>query len=113
MLVHVSNMIIPLLILSVLLYGTYKKVPTYEAFVEGGKEGVSMAVSLLPFLLGMLVSITIFRASGALDAFVHLLEPILSIFHIPPDIVPLALTRPISGTGFPRCCVRYYPKRRT
>lgn len=68
MLVHVSNMIIPLLILSVLLYGTYKKVPTYEAFVEGGKEGVSMAVSLLPFLLGMLVSITIFRASGALDA---------------------------------------------
>lgn len=99
MLVHVSNMIIPLLILSVLLYGTYKKVPTYEAFVEGGKEGVSMAVSLLPFLLGMLVSITIFRASGAFDAFVHLLEPILSIFHIPPDIVPLALTRPISGTA--------------
>ena len=99
MLVHVSNIIIPLLILSVLLYGTYKKVPTYEAFVEGGKEGVSMAVSLLPFLLGMLVSITIFRASGALDAFVHLLEPILSIFHIPPDIVPLALTRPISGTA--------------
>ncbi|MBR7553291.1 spore maturation protein [Allobacillus sp. GCM10007491] len=99
MLVQFSNMVIPLLILSVLLYGTYKKVPTYEAFVEGGKEGVAMAVSLLPFLLGMLVSITIFRASGALDAFVHLLEPVLAVFHIPPDIVPLALTRPISGTA--------------
>ncbi|MDV2580863.1 spore maturation protein [Alkalibacillus haloalkaliphilus] len=99
MLVHISNWIIPLIILTVLLYGTYKRVPTYETFVEGGKEGVKMAVSLLPFLLGMIVSISIFRASGALDAFVNLIDPVLSIFNIPSEIVPLAITRPISGTA--------------
>ncbi len=92
MLVHISNWIIPLIILTVLLYGTYKRVPTYETFVEGGKEGVKMAVSLLPFLLGMIVSISIFRASGALDAFVNLIDPVLSIFNIPSEIVPLAIT---------------------
>ncbi|WP_027964501.1 spore maturation protein [Halalkalibacillus halophilus] len=96
---HISNWIIPSIIVIVLLYGTYKRVPTYETFVEGGKEGVSMAISLLPFLLGMIVSISIFRASGAMDAFVGLLSPVLSFLNVPAEIVPLALTRPISGTA--------------
>ncbi|PKR78889.1 spore maturation protein [Halalkalibacillus sediminis] len=99
MIIQISNWIIPLLILTILLYGTYKKVPTYEKFVEGGKEGVSIAVSLLPFLLGMVVSISIFRASGAMDAFVGFLSPLLQLLHVPSEIVPLALTRPISGTA--------------
>ncbi|TCT25622.1 spore maturation protein B [Melghiribacillus thermohalophilus] len=95
----ISTWIIPFIILFVLLFGTWKKVPTYETFVEGGKEGVKMAFSLLPFLLGMMVSISIFRASGAMDAFVALLSPFLQILGIPGEIVPLALTRPISGTA--------------
>lgn len=95
----ISTWIIPFIILFVLLFGTWKKVPTYEIFVEGGKEGVKMAFSLLPFLLGMMVSISIFRASGAMDAFVALLSPFLQILGIPGEIVPLALTRPISGTA--------------
>ncbi|MGM8214011.1 spore maturation protein [Bacillaceae bacterium W0354] len=99
MLAQVSNYIIPSIILIVLVYGTYKKIPTYEKFVEGGKEGIDLAISLLPFLLGMIVSISILRASGALDAFVSLINPILSFLHVPPDIVPLAITRPISGTA--------------
>ncbi|NIK12339.1 spore maturation protein [Alkalibacillus almallahensis] len=99
MIVQISNWIIPLLLLTVFLHGTYKRVPTYETFVEGGKEGVKMAISLLPFLLGMIVSISIFRASGALDAFVNVIEPLLAIFNVPPEIVPQALTRPISGTA--------------
>src|SRR5699024_6800641 len=70
----------------------------YEHFVEGGKEGVQMAFSLLPFLVGMIVSIGILRASGALEAFVELISPGLEAIGIPPDIVPLAIVRPISGT---------------
>lgn len=99
MMIQISHYLIPFIIMAILLYGTFKKVPTYEKFVEGGKEGVQLAISLLPFLLGMIVSISILRASGALEAFVNLIEPVLSIFHIPPEIVPLALTRPISGTA--------------
>ncbi|WP_102027156.1 spore maturation protein [Salirhabdus sp. Marseille-P4669] len=95
----VSTWIIPLIILLVLLAGTIKKIPTYETFVEGGKEGIQMAISLLPFLLGMMVSIAIFRASGAMEAFVEFLSPALHILGVPSEIVPLAVVRPISGTA--------------
>src|SRR5699024_9711063 len=68
----VSIWIIPLIIFFILLIATWKKVPTYELFVEGGKEGIDISLSILPFLLGMLVSIAILQSSGALTAFVDL-----------------------------------------
>ena len=83
----------------ILIYGTIKKVPTYEVFVDGGKEGIKIAVSIIPFLIGMLVAITIFRESGALEFFVGLMRPALLALGIPPEIVPLAIIRPISGTA--------------
>ncbi|GAA0599592.1 spore maturation protein SpmB [Virgibacillus siamensis] len=95
----VSTWLIPCFILIVLVVATWKRVPTYEMFVEGGKEGVSMAFSLLPFLVGMIVSIAILRSSGALEAFINLITPFLVQIGIPPDIIPLALVRPISGTA--------------
>ncbi|MFD2045903.1 spore maturation protein [Ornithinibacillus salinisoli] len=95
----ISTWIIPCFILCVLLIATWKKIPAYELFVEGGKEGVKMAFSLLPFLVGMIVSISILRSSGALEAFINLSTPLLAIVGIPPDIIPLALVRPISGTA--------------
>src|SRR5699024_8992892 len=95
----ISAYIIPCFILVVLLVASLKKIHTYELFVEGGKEGIQMAFSLLPYLLGMIVSISILRSSGALDAFIHLIAPLLAWFGIPPEIVPLALIRPISGTA--------------
>ncbi|MDC3413092.1 spore maturation protein [Aquibacillus sp. 3ASR75-11] len=95
----ISTWLIPSLILFVLLVATWKKLPTYELFVEGGKEGVKMAVSLLPFLLGMIVSIAILRSSGALEAMIQFISPLLSLFGVPSEIVPLALVRPISGTA--------------
>ena len=81
------------------LYGTIKKVPTYESFVEGGKEGIQIAISILPFMVGMLVSISIFRSSGALDAMISVMKPMLDLIHVPAEIVPLALIRPISGSA--------------
>ncbi|WAA13803.1 spore maturation protein [Fervidibacillus halotolerans] len=95
----VSLWIIPLIIFIILMHGTWKKVPTYECFVEGGKEGIKIAISIIPFLVGMLVSISIFRASGALDFIVNLLRPALAWIGVPAEIVPLAIIRPISGTA--------------
>lgn len=83
----------------ILLYSAWKKVPAYETFVEGGKEGIKIAFSIIPFLVGMLVSITIFRASGALDFFVGFLKPTLHLLGIPSEVVPLALIRPVSGNA--------------
>lgn len=95
----ISLWIIPFIIGVILLYSTWKRVPTYEHFVDGGKEGIKIAVSIIPFLVGMLVAIAVFRASGALDFFIQLMKPVLEVFRIPPEVVPLALIRPISGTA--------------
>src|SRR5690625_5757236 len=95
----VSTWIIPCFILLVCVVATWKRIPTYELFVEGGKEGVKMAFSLLPFLVGMIVAIAILSSSGALEAFIDLISPVLVFVGIPPDIIPLAIVRPISGTA--------------
>ncbi|MBL5768313.1 spore maturation protein [Heyndrickxia sporothermodurans] len=95
----VSIWIIPILIGFILIYSVMKKTPAYESFVDGGKEGIKIAVSIIPFLVGMLVAITVFRASGALDFFVQLLRPVLDFLGVPSEIVPLALIRPISGNA--------------
>ncbi|QOR65318.1 spore maturation protein [Cytobacillus suaedae] len=95
----ISLWLIPIIIGFILIYGTIKKVPTYETFVEGGKEGIKIAFSIIPFLVGMLVAISIFRASGALEFFVGLIRPVLEAIGVPAEIVPLAIIRPISGTA--------------
>ncbi|MCM3738824.1 spore maturation protein [Oceanobacillus luteolus] len=94
-----SMWFIPCFLLIVLVTASWKKLPSYELFVEGGKEGVKMAFSLLPFLVGMIVAITILRSSGALDALIGLLAPVLTLLGFPPEVLPLALIRPISGTA--------------
>ncbi|NEU31043.1 spore maturation protein [bacterium LRH843] len=95
----ISIWFIPILIAFILMYGTFKQVPTYETFVEGAKEGFGMAISIIPYLVGMLVAIAVFRASGAMDFLIGLLQPALQAIGIPAEVVPLALIRPISGTG--------------
>ncbi|MBT2698890.1 MULTISPECIES: spore maturation protein [Bacillaceae] len=95
----ISLTFIPLLIGFILLYGTFKRVPTYESFVEGGKEGIKIAFSIIPFLVGMLVAISIFRASGALDALMNWIRPMMKSIGVPAEIVPLLIIRPISGNA--------------
>lgn len=95
----ISIWLIPTIILIVLVTATIKKVPSYEVFVEGSKEGIQIAISLLPFLLGMMVSIAIFQASGAMGAVLKIFDPLTSLIGIPEEILPLAFIRPISGTA--------------
>ncbi|MDX8046084.1 nucleoside recognition domain-containing protein [Gracilibacillus sp. S3-1-1] len=95
----ISIWLIPITVMFILIVAIIKKVPAYEVFVEGGKEGLKMSISLLPFLLGMLVAIAILRSSGALDAFIGLIQPLLLKVGFPAEIAPLAILRPISGTA--------------
>jgi spore maturation protein B len=89
----------PVIIGIILIYGTFKKIPTYETFVEGGKEGITISFSIIPYLVGMMVAISIFRASGALEFLMNIMKPMLEFLNIPAEIVPLAFIRPISGTA--------------
>lgn len=95
----VSLWAIPVFISFVLTYGWYKRVQVYDTFIEGAKGGLVTTIKILPHLVAMMVAITLFRESGALEMLLQVLHPLLRLFHIPSEIVPLALLRPLSGTG--------------
>lgn len=94
-----SILAIPVIIFIFLGYGYLKKVPVYETFVEGAKEGFNIGVKIIPFLVAMLVAIGMFRASGALDVFTSLLSPVTNLIGMPSEVIPMALMRPLSGSG--------------
>jgi len=98
-LTQVSKWAIPLILICIPLYGSLKKVPVYEAFVEGAEEGFVTAVKIIPFLVGMMVAISVFRASGAMDHLVKALSPLLTAIGTPAEVLPLAIMRPLSGSG--------------
>ncbi|MGG4453092.1 spore maturation protein [Brevibacillus porteri] len=90
---------IPVTIAFVLLYGWRKQVPVYETFVDGAKGGLTTTIRILPHLIAMMVAVSMFRESGALDLLLRALKPLLDLMHFPEELVPLALLRPLTGTG--------------
>lgn len=94
-----SNLVIPLMITAICIAGYIKKVKIYEMFIEGAKEGVVVAVRLIPFLVGMFMAIGIFRESGALSMLTRILSPVGRQLGMPEELLPLAFIRPLSGTG--------------
>lgn len=94
-----SYFVIPVIVVGFPLYGLYKRVPVYESFVEGAKEGFNVAVRIIPYLVAILFAIGMFRASGAMDALVTALNPVLSLIGFPGEVLPMAIVRPLTGSG--------------
>ncbi|NLF79816.1 MAG: spore maturation protein [Clostridia bacterium] len=95
----VSLFATPFLVLVIITSGLLAGQPVYEQFVEGAMEGLHICVRILPYVLGMMVAIALFRSSGALDSLSLILRPVCAFFHIPPEVLPLAMMRPLSGSG--------------
>ncbi len=95
----VSYFVIPVLIVGFPLYGLIKKVPVYEEFVEGAKDGFKVAVMIIPYLVAILFAIAMFRASGAMDFLIEGLRPVLGLIGMPPEMIPMAIVRPLTGSG--------------
>lgn len=99
-LIHfLSNLAMPLIILLIVAYGLLEKNKVFDDFLEGAKEGMGMVVNILPTLIGLFVAIGALRNSGILDMIIRLITPILNVIHFPSEIMPLAMLRPISGSG--------------
>ncbi|MGL5955137.1 MAG: spore maturation protein [Brevinema sp.] len=97
---NISLYAVPLIILLIPLYAlVFKKVKVYEVFVEGAKEGFDTAIRILPFLLGMLVAIGIFRESGMMDLLITTTRPVFAIIGFPSELLPIFIMNPISGGG--------------
>jgi spore maturation protein B len=95
----ISLWAIPFLLFFILTYGALRGVKVYESFVKGAEEGFNIAIRIIPYLVAMLVAVSIFRRSGVMDAMASLLSPFFSLFNIPPEVLPLAIMRPFSGGG--------------
>ena len=95
----ISILILPIIILLILFVGIIKKVPVYEEFVSGAKDGFDVAIKIIPYLVALIVAISMFRASGALDIISSWLSPLLNKFTLNSDIIPIILTRPLSGSA--------------
>ncbi|MCB0343906.1 MAG: hypothetical protein KDD66_02255 [Bdellovibrionales bacterium] len=91
--------LMPALMLLIIAYGVARGVKIYEAVTEGAKQGFDIAVRIIPFLVAILVAIAMFRASGAMALLAGLLNPITGIIFMPADVLPMALVRPLSGSG--------------
>jgi len=94
-----SFFIIPLMLVGFPLYGLYRRVPVYESFVEGAKEGFQVAVRIIPYLVAILFAVAMFRASGAMDLLARALGPILRPIGFPAEVLPMAIIRPLTGSG--------------
>jgi spore maturation protein B len=95
----ISLWALPVLLLSILTIGLVKKVPIYEEFTDGAKDGFKVAINIIPYLVAIIVGISMLRASGAIEMLASAFAPLLKICHIPADTIPLMIVRSLSGSG--------------
>ncbi len=94
-----SPWILPSLMAGFLLFGIWQRVPIYETFVEGAKEGFQVALRIIPYMVAILVAVGMFRASGGLNFLTGMLGRVTEAFGLPAEALPMALMRPLSGSG--------------
>ncbi len=95
----VEHWTIPALMIAILAYGFWRRIPVYDSVVAGGREALEVATRIVPYLVVILVAVGMLRASGALDAVIGLIDPFTSRIGVPAEVLPMALIRPLSGSG--------------
>lgn len=95
----ISQLLIPIFILLVLIYGFCKKVKVYECFVSGAKEGINVTLRIFPYVLAIFIAVKAFQASGAFSLGQELFRGVLSTFNLPFEIISISLVKPLSGSA--------------
>lgn len=95
----ISNWAIPIMAGGIVLVALLRRVKLYEVFVQGAKEGFTVGVRIIPYLVAILCAIAFFRASGAMELLTTLLSPLTNLLGMPAEALPMALVRPLSGSG--------------
>lgn len=95
----ISLWALPFIIVLILTMGLVKKVPIYEVFTEGAKDGFKVAVNIIPYLVAIIVAISMLRASGAIEMIAGLMSGMLMRLHVPTDVLPVIFVRPLSGSA--------------
>ena len=95
----ISLWALPAIILFILTIAIIRKVPIYEAFVDGAKDGVKVSFNIIPYLVAIIVAVSMLRASGVIDALAGIMAEMLTKIHLPADILPLTIVRSLSGSA--------------
>lgn len=90
---------VPLVIVTIVGFGLVRGVKIFDAFMEGAREGLGVAIRILPALIALITAVGMFKASGGLDLLAFVLSPIGNLLGLPREVMPLALLRPVSGSG--------------
>lgn len=96
---EIGSFLIPVIILFVVTFGLIKRVPVFDVFLGGVRDGLKSTLSITPALIALITAVGMLKASGALEIFVSLLSPAASAIGLPPEVLPLMLLRPVSGSG--------------
>ena len=96
---YISSIAMPLIVFIIIFSGFTEKKKTFDIFLKGAKEGIEMAVKILPTLIGLFFAIGMLNNSGTINFIIKFLNPVISTLQIPSEILPLAILRPISGSG--------------
>lgn len=96
---YISSIAMPLIIFIIVFSGLSEKKKTFDIFLKGAKEGIEIVVKIFPTLVGLFLAIVMLKNSETIDFIIKVINPILSTFKVPSEILPLAILRPISGSG--------------
>lgn len=96
---YISSVAMPLIIFIIVFSGLNEKKKTFDLFLKGAKEGIQIVIKIFPTLIGLFLAIVMLKNSGTIDFMIKIINPILNTFQVPSEIIPLAILRPISGSG--------------
>ncbi len=95
----IGEYIIPISVGLIIIFGLIRKVPVFDMFIQGAKNGIKSTVNIIPPMVALILSVTMMNASGALDIFSSFLKPLTNLIGFPSELLPLAILRPVSGSG--------------
>jgi len=104
---------IPAVVFLIVVFGLMRGVPVFDTFVAGAKEGFSSSISILPSLVGLMMAVAMLNASGALDILASFLSPVARVLGLPEQVMPLALIKPVSGSGATAVLVQIFQNNGT
>lgn len=90
---------LPVMVVSIVVFGLFKKVKVFDCFIKGAKEGLRTVYDLLPTITGLVLAITMLKASGGMELIAKLFSPVSELLGIPREVTPMALISPVSGGG--------------
>lgn len=95
----ISELILPVFLAVIIVFSIKARVPVYDTVISGAEDGMMMLLKIVPSMIAIMTAVAMLRSSGIFDFVVRLLEPVMNKLNVPPEILPMVILRPISGSG--------------